>query len=117
MNSPHVLPQNSARQFAAGQLGEFATCPATEFGPSLFGARGTSPSSVAAVTPPDIDHRQTAQRWLSAEPDDDLRAELVELLEGPPEVLAERFTGRLEFGTAGLRAAVGAGPQRTASSS
>ena len=64
------------------------------------------------MTPPDIDHRQTAQRWLSAEPDDDLRAELVELLEGPPEVLAERFTGRLEFGTAGLRAAVGAGPQR-----
>merc|ERR1719460_2682354 len=26
--------------------------------------------------------------------------------------LAQRFTGRLEFGTAGLRAAVGAGPQR-----
>ena len=35
-----------------------------------------------------------------------------ELLAGDPEVLAERFTGRLQFGTAGLRAAVAAGPQR-----
>src|SRR5690606_19376623 len=56
--------------------------------------------------------RRTAQRWLDAEPDDDMRAELTELLDGPDEVLVERFTGRLQFGTAGLRAAVGAGPQR-----
>ena len=56
--------------------------------------------------------RSIAQRWLAAEPDDDLRAELVELISGPDDVLAERFTGRLQFGTAGLRGAVGAGPQR-----
>ena len=41
-----------------------------------------------------------------------MRAELSDLLEGDPERLTERFTGRLQFGTAGLRAAVGAGPQR-----
>ena len=31
---------------------------------------------------------------------------------GSDDELVERFTGRLQFGTAGLRAAVGAGPQR-----
>jgi phosphomannomutase len=56
--------------------------------------------------------RDTAEQWLAAEPDDDLRDELRQLLEGPETELAERFTGRLQFGTAGLRAAVGAGPQR-----
>ena len=54
----------------------------------------------------------TAARWLAAEPDDDIRAELQELLDGPDDELAERFAGRLTFGTAGLRAAVGAGPLR-----
>lgn len=57
-------------------------------------------------------HRAAAERWLAAEPDDDMRAEVQELLAGPDSDLAERFTGRLQFGTAGLRAAVGAGPQR-----
>ena len=41
-----------------------------------------------------------------------MRAELSELLDGDADVLAERFAGRLQFGTAGLRAAVGAGPLR-----
>ena len=59
-----------------------------------------------------IDPRTEAQRWLAAEPDEDMRAELAALLAGPDDVVAERFTGRLQFGTAGLRAAVGAGPQR-----
>ncbi len=58
------------------------------------------------------DLRSSAQRWLQAEPDDDMRAELAQLIAGPDDVLAERFVGRLQFGTAGLRAAVGAGPQR-----
>ncbi len=53
-----------------------------------------------------------AERWLAAEPDDDIRAELRALIDGDPGELAERFDGRLQFGTAGLRAAVGAGPQR-----
>jgi phosphomannomutase len=59
-----------------------------------------------------IDHRSTAHRWLEAEPDGDLRAELVALLDGDDAELARRFSGRLQFGTAGLRGAVGAGPQR-----
>ena len=56
--------------------------------------------------------RETAERWLAAEPDDDMREELATMLAGPDEELEARFTGRLQFGTAGLRAAVGAGPQR-----
>ncbi len=54
----------------------------------------------------------TALRWLAAEPDDDIRAELRDLVDGDRAALAERFAGRLTFGTAGLRAAVGAGPLR-----
>ena len=49
---------------------------------------------------------------MQAEPDDDVRAELQALLDGPGEELAARFDGRLMFGTAGLRAAIGAGPLR-----
>ncbi len=58
------------------------------------------------------DPRTAAERWLAAEPDDDIRDELSALLEHHPEQLAHRFDGRLEFGTAGLRAEVGAGPLR-----
>jgi phosphomannomutase len=56
--------------------------------------------------------RDVAERWLAAEPDDDVRDELRALIDGPDDVLAERFGGHLTFGTAGLRAAVGAGPLR-----
>ena len=56
--------------------------------------------------------RDAAERWLAAEPDDDIRAELQALLDGPDDVLTERFDGQLMFGTAGLRAAIGAGPLR-----
>ena len=58
------------------------------------------------------DFRSEARRWLAAEPDADMRAELESLLAGSDDELAVRFDGRLQFGTAGLRAAVGAGPQR-----
>lgn len=54
----------------------------------------------------------TARRWLEAEPDADVRDELQALLDGDPDELAARFAGRLQFGTAGLRAAIGAGPLR-----
>ncbi|MBA3287156.1 MAG: phospho-sugar mutase, partial [Acidimicrobiia bacterium] len=47
-----------------------------------------------------------AARWLAAEPDEDVRGELAALIDGPPDALAARFAGRLQFGTAGLRAAV-----------
>lgn len=58
------------------------------------------------------DPRAAAERWLAAEPDDDIRHELQALIDGDPAELAERFADRLQFGTAGLRAAVGAGPLR-----
>jgi phosphomannomutase len=54
----------------------------------------------------------TAQRWLDAEPDRDISEELAELIERRDPSLDERFAGRLQFGTAGLRAAVGAGSMR-----
>jgi len=61
----------------------------------------------------------TARRWVEDDPDARSRAELEELIaaveDGDEEALAEledRFKGTLEFGTAGLRGAVGAGPNR-----
>lgn len=61
-----------------------------------------------------IDVESVAKHWLAAEPDEDMRSELEALINAPKDAgeLEARFTGRLEFGTAGLRAAVGAGPQR-----
>jgi phosphomannomutase len=62
------------------------------------------------------DVRAAAEAWLSEDPDPDTRAELQQLLASDtPEAateLADRFAGKLEFGTAGLRGAVGAGPNR-----
>lgn len=55
---------------------------------------------------------EAAQRWLEAEPDADIRDELRALIDGDADELVARFDGRLQFGTAGLRAAVGAGPLR-----
>ncbi len=58
----------------------------------------------------------TAEAWLAAEPDDDIREELASMIAdaraGDTTELAGRFDGRLQFGTAGLRAAVAAGPMR-----
>ena len=62
--------------------------------------------------------RAQAATWLSADPDERDRSELSGLLADAgtsPEAAAEvadRFAGRLRFGTAGLRGAVGAGPNR-----
>lgn len=64
----------------------------------------------------DADLRARASAWTAADPDERDRAELAGLLADPsPEAaaeLADRFAGRLKFGTAGLRGAVGAGPNR-----
>jgi phosphomannomutase len=55
---------------------------------------------------------ECAQRWLQADPDEDTRDETRRLISGDPDELNTRFTGRLQFGTAGLRGALGAGPNR-----
>jgi phosphomannomutase len=62
------------------------------------------------------DLRDRAAAWMAADPDERDRAELASLLAATsPQAateLADRFAGRLRFGTAGLRGAVGAGPNR-----
>lgn len=74
---------------------------------------------------------EEARRWLAQDPDPDTRAELsaliaredlsdresLEALEGPGALealadLEDRFGAKLEFGTAGLRGELGAGPNR-----
>jgi len=52
-----------------------------------------------------------ARRWLAADPDPDTRAELEGVLDsGDEAALAAMFGARLEFGTAGIRGPLGAGP-------
>jgi phosphomannomutase len=55
----------------------------------------------------------TARAWIDQDPDDETRAELQRLVDaGDTAELDARFAGRLQFGTAGLRAELGAGPLR-----
>ncbi len=63
--------------------------------------------------------REQASAWLAEDPDPvtaaELRGLIAEADSGAPAAqrdLAERFDGSLEFGTAGLRGILGAGPQR-----
>lgn len=63
--------------------------------------------------------RERAHSWLEEDPDPTTASELRELIaaadRGEPAAtkdLRERFDGALEFGTAGLRGILGAGPQR-----
>src|SRR5579872_5825380 len=61
----------------------------------------------------DAELRTAVEAWLDDDPDERDRAELRALLSsGDDAELADRFAGRLTFGTAGLRGAVGAGPNR-----
>ncbi len=54
-----------------------------------------------------------AEAWLAADPDPQTRAELEDLLVSDDEAgLHSRFGEALSFGTAGLRGALGAGPNR-----
>ncbi|WP_329022667.1 phospho-sugar mutase [Streptomyces sp. NBC_00690] len=54
-----------------------------------------------------------ARTWLAEDPDPETRAELAALIEGERlDELAARFSGTLQFGTAGLRGELGAGPMR-----
>jgi phosphomannomutase len=67
----------------------------------------------------DAELRGAVEAWIADDPDAGDRAELQTLLDramgSDPQALAElrdRFGGRLEFGTAGLRGVVAAGPNR-----
>ncbi|MEV0240406.1 phospho-sugar mutase [Streptomyces sp. NPDC050674] len=54
-----------------------------------------------------------AQAWLTEDPDPETRTELARLIDaGDHAELAARFGGTLQFGTAGLRGELGAGPMR-----
>ncbi|MEU0453318.1 phospho-sugar mutase [Streptomyces sp. NPDC006129] len=54
-----------------------------------------------------------AQAWLTEDPDPDTRTELARLIDAEDHAeLAARFSGTLQFGTAGLRGELGAGPMR-----
>jgi phosphomannomutase len=72
------------------------------------------------VTAQPADLLDRARAWATEDPDPETRAELEAVLdaagrdpEGPAAAdLADRFSGTLEFGTAGLRGALGAGPMR-----
>jgi phosphomannomutase len=59
------------------------------------------------------DLRGRVEAWIARDPDPETRAELEAMLAaGDAVALAERFAGRLAFGTAGLRGAMAAGPTR-----
>src|SRR6187455_3521911 len=59
---------------------------------------------------------EEARAWAAEDPDDRTRSELEAVIaaaeRGEDTDLADRFAGTLEFGTAGLRGALGAGPNR-----
>src|SRR5450759_4311003 len=80
----------------------------------LPGATAGSPTYTALQ---DLIERATA--WRDDDPDETTRAELDDVLEAAASGdaaagadLADRFAGKLEFGTAGLRGAMGAGSNR-----
>jgi phosphomannomutase len=57
--------------------------------------------------------REKVKLWIAQDPDPVTRQELEGLLtRNADEELAERFSGTLEFGTAGLRGTLGGGPRR-----
>jgi phosphomannomutase len=57
--------------------------------------------------------RDRAEAWIAADPDPETREELRQMIAARDwEGLADRFDGRLTFGTAGLRGTMAAGPGR-----
>lgn len=65
------------------------------------------------MSDPTKDLRARALEWLREDPDETTRAELQAILDaGDVDQLKDRFGAKLEFGTAGLRGVLGAGPNR-----
>jgi phosphomannomutase len=65
------------------------------------------------LTEPEGSLAARASAWRDADPDPQTQAELDQLLaSGEGAALADRFDGSLAFGTAGIRAEIGAGPMR-----
>ena len=72
---------------------------------------------MSTATAPTADLLDRARAWAAEDPDPVTRAELEGVVAdveagGDAADLADRFAGTLEFGTAGLRGALGAGPNR-----
>ncbi len=64
-------------------------------------------------TPTPDELRARAETWLAEDPDEATREELKRVLDaGDAADIADRFGAKLEFGTAGLRGVLGAGPNR-----
>jgi phosphomannomutase len=113
-------PQDDAEEYAAQVLASTPAPSSTDPEVAFLGGSFAAPAEPAASAAPvaeaaaesgDLFGR--ARAWLAEDPDEDTRSELAALLVGDEvEELADRFGGRLEFGTAGLRGAMGAGPNR-----
>ena len=86
-------------------------------GGSYVGRHGDGASEVVTD-----DLLAAAREWIDDDPDPQTRGELHQLVDlsergGPVAAaaraeIADRFSGMLEFGTAGLRGTIGAGPRR-----
>lgn len=60
-----------------------------------------------------MDYLAIAKKWLAQDPDPLTRLEIEQLIDaGDESGLTARFSARLQFGTAGLRGELGAGPNR-----
>ena len=65
------------------------------------------------IVPMDPELETRARAWVADDPDPETRAELEALLTaGDGDAIGDRFRERLTFGTAGIRGAMGAGPNR-----
>jgi phosphomannomutase len=83
------------------------------------GRHGRAEDATPSVEDIRAELTEAAQAWVDDDPDHETRLELGDVLvraKGGDDAavadLADRFAGMLEFGTAGLRGALGAGPNR-----
>ena len=99
----------AASAVPGGRTGSAA--PSSSTGPPVAGG-----AAVAGPTPEEL--IVAARSWRDDDPDPETRAEVDRLLAPPDggapdlDALADRFGARLQFGTAGLRGEMGAGPNR-----